>query len=327
MSRARAVATMVSAVLLAWSPLVYSAGERSLRLSGLAKQYPYESLESRVRSIAEPVVMKAGFAPIPESLDWKVAPHAWRSRTRAIRALHRSAVAHFLGAPEIGVGRMIYPNFTRLNDPTETPVLLSEIAAGETLQWQSGNTDLAAQIAFRKQVDVAHERVSNWFVPVQSIGDFREVTEVAGFQPHAITRERLNRGKTDLAIESLQDVFQVVADRGEDKGQAMDYALTRLQLLGLLYHDQPIVYDLETLPDLAAAEDAPVRPINAFESRGLERLIDGIPVHVEQSDDRIQVLGALRNAESCTRCHDGSSDRLLGAFSYNLVARRSPESK
>ncbi len=44
---------------------------------------------------------------------------------------------------------------------------------------------------------------------------------------------------------------------------------------------------------------------------------------METAANTVQMLGALRAARQCTKCHQVERGELLGAFSYNLV-RESP---
>lgn len=99
-----------------------------------------------------------------------------------------------------------------------------------------------------------------------------------------------------------------------------DWQLTKLELVSLLKHDPPAVYVSEHLPRMEelASNEAPIRPLDGFETSALERLLGGETVVAEESRNRIRMLGGLRAGARCTQCHTVEHGHLLGAFSYEL---------
>jgi hypothetical protein len=101
---------------------------------------------------------------------------------------------------------------------------------------------------------------------------------------------------------------------------AKKWTVRSIELVGLLVHEHPVVYQTANLPRMQEAKTAPTRPLNAFESLGLESLRRGETLFCREKDNELRVLGALRNVEECQQCHRGERGDLLGAFVYQLRA-------
>ena len=107
-----------------------------------------------------------------------------------------------------------------------------------------------------------------------------------------------------------------VLDTGREQ-----YALERIELIGLLQHPQPVVYTPSfhtSRPDPAQS----TRPLTSFETHALAGFRQGRDIAVE-SDRTSGVMsgcvGAVRATTTCLRCHeDAKAGDLLGAFSYTL---------
>ena len=59
----------------------------------------------------------------------------------------------------------------------------------------------------------------------------------------------------------------------------------------------------------------------------IHRVIAQDDVVVDQTPERIQMLGALRAGKTCLECHEGQRGKLLGAFSYELTPIATPPNK
>jgi hypothetical protein len=97
-----------------------------------------------------------------------------------------------------------------------------------------------------------------------------------------------------------------------------------IDLVGLLLHPEPLAYVSADLPRMDELRKAPTRPLDEFESAGLRQLRDGEDLVYANSGEYVRMLGAVRNAAHCAKCHGGERGDLLGAFSY--VLRRSKAS-
>jgi hypothetical protein len=97
------------------------------------------------------------------------------------------------------------------------------------------------------------------------------------------------------------------------------WAVVRLELVSLVGPDRPRVYVTDALPNLAdAGRGAEMRPLKAFEAKGLKTLRQGNDLATEASGDRIRMLGSLRAGKQCVECHEVKRGDLLGALSWEL---------
>lgn len=273
---------------------------RLIRLHRLKGEYPFVSLSDRLKVRAEPVV--ANFPDVPKSYG-----SGFRHRELAIRDLHSSAIFHFLEAPEFGVMRMSYDPITTLKNDDESPIVLKPYSDCLNLaDFEAGEKYHSKNASGQDELVWKHSRIESWFATEERNGEFKDVDHVAGFLPHAIT----DQSKANYWQREPSDLLEYEA-----------LTLNRLQLVGLLYHDNPVVYDLETTPTMVNAETAPTRPLDEFENRALEILKAGEPVYYESDGKITRMLGAIINADSCTKCHPGPNNQLLGAFSYVLTSK------
>jgi hypothetical protein len=77
--------------------------------------------------------------------------------------------------------------------------------------------------------------------------------------------------------------------------------------------NKPIVTKLDRTP-------LKTRPLDYFETAGVEELSRGKDLFIRHKDNVIRMLGALRATDQCLKCHTEHKQRdLLGAFSYTFV--------
>ena len=93
-----------------------------------------------------------------------------------------------------------------------------------------------------------------------------------------------------------------------------------LELVSLLLHDEPEVYESSHLPRMDRVHAMPTRPLDRFERFGLDALRQGEDLFATQGDEGVRMLGAVRAFRQCLPCHGGERGALLGAFSYTLRA-------
>jgi hypothetical protein len=121
----------------------------------------------------------------------------------------------------------------------------------------------------------------------------------AGFEPHGpVDLEERLKGIRPYADHHLQ--------------------LVRLELIGLLKHDEPRVYIAETIPLMNELETLPHRSLNAFEAQSLPQLATERDTVIKETSVGAVMLGAVRAGNDCLQCHNGPRGRLLGAFSYEF---------
>jgi len=99
---------------------------------------------------------------------------------------------------------------------------------------------------------------------------------------------------------------------------SQQYVLEKLELVSILLHETPVVYETNDLPNMETitAGVIPFRELNQFESRSLEKIRDGRSIVFENQGETFRMLGALRAIDQCTDCHQVDTSQLLGAFSY-----------
>ena len=139
---------------------------------------------------------------------------------------------------------------------------------------------------------MAHERNFLSFLDPFNFGYVRDRDHVVGFRPHQFRKE---------------------ADAPQR------WKVERLELVGLLKYDDPVVYLSENLPAMDELRDAPTRPLDTFESEALAKLRRGEDLMVQDHPDHMRVLGSIHAVKQCVRCHHAERGDLLGAFSYRLA--------
>lgn len=118
----------------------------------------------------------------------------------------------------------------------------------------------------------------------------------------------------DLLIEGHYGRF--ATDDGKEAWQ-----LRKLHLVGLVKHDEPVVYLADSNPkkreDKPKAEkDIPTREVNAFEKAALAAIRNGEPMLAEKSGKNLRMLAPIFAGKRCVACHDQGT--LLGGFTYEL---------
>jgi hypothetical protein len=248
-------------------------------------------------------------------------------------------VKRFVTNPGFGDARMW---FRLVEDSEKPPTGWSEGDRGEPVTLpttgdffspsadKKGPTLPSVPALVRFHVDTARE-----FSRPDSWGLVKDKTQVAGFLPHAL--EFVPGGGIKRAAPGTPGKlvpFRPNRQRGEkepikDKdGEIIEYplierwAVRRVELIGLLMHDTPVVYlnPENKLPTMAGAKGAKTRAPTAFESGGLRDLSAGKEtVILDATTNQVRMVGAIRMANACTKCHEGARGDLLGAFTYDLV--------
>lgn len=101
------------------------------------------------------------------------------------------------------------------------------------------------------------------------------------------------------------------------------WSLRRVELVGLILHDEPVAYPSENLPRMVAGGERETRPLTVFEAAALPKLAAGEWVVAAKEGDRLRAVGALPAAKACADCHGLPVGRLLGALSYEFVTETS----
>ena len=211
-------------------------------------------------------------------------------RSRFLKQLHENMVDLFINSPGFGVTRRIRPSEASLAYELRKEPAPLQPGAASSVAWSPANappklsdsdySDLGSLNGFGI-LDFAYP--SGW-------GYIRERKQVAGFEAHR---------------------FSKVPDGKVWKVETLD-------LVSLLLHDDPAVYVSERLPQMDKVHDVPTRPLDTFESCGLESLRQGEDLFIGGTASELRMLGAVRSIKQCLDCHGGERGDLLGAFSYSL---------
>ena len=130
------------------------------------------------------------------------------------------------------------------------------------------------------------------FINFENFGYVKDRRHVAGFQSHRFSK-----------VPEPTDGWRIET----------------LDLVGLLLHEKPIAYVSANLPRMDELKKAPTRPLDRFESGGLEILRGGEDLVTANAGADLRMLGAIGSAKQCVDCRGGRRGDLLGAFSYTLV--------
>lgn len=274
--------------------LVFQSEREYSRLRAI---FPYESMESR---LPIPQAVPGGVPLVPassERLDRLEQKSEFRHflssyRTRQLESLHEHTVSLFINSPGFGVARMWYPSASglaakRWRDPV--PAQPGSRFASAWSPGDLGRLDDADRVPLGGMLEASILD----FVNPEGFGYFKDRRHVAGFEPHR---------------------FSAVPE------PAKRWKVQTLELVSLLLHDEPEVYESSHLPQMDRVHDMRTRPLDRFESFGLEALRQGEDLFATQGDEGVRMLGAVRSFKQCLPCHGGERGALLGAFSYTLRA-------
>jgi hypothetical protein len=266
----------------------------------LQNKYPYVSMERRVpapRAESGAVDYSTRLDMLEDDLERNERSRSNRNRSWALRQLHENTVEQFIRRPRFGAGRMMYELVSEgtlklgLRDDVDLPQPGARSTAylsagyGESLSLPpSGSIDL--------YYDNIHQSSLLDFLNPAGFGYFRDRAHVAGFQAHQFSEQP--KGSESWKLETLD-------------------------LVGLLLHQQPVVYITDKLPRMDELRDAPIRDLDPFEEQGLAALRQGEDLFARKSPEGFRLLGAIRCARQCVDCHGSRRGDLLGAFSYTFA--------
>jgi hypothetical protein len=270
--------------------------------------YPFESLAGRAPAArhdraAAPAIepaTEARLQDIEHGVEYDDLTWAGR-RARSLEYLHADRVKRFTERPGFGNLRMggLFPNRSSLAPDQPAPVEQPDVSepdpaalsADPAVPTRAG----AGQPTGDDRGDLwtMHELGFRDFINLPGFGLLKDRDHVAGFRPHGFTR-----------VPNYPVVWRV----------------RRLELVGLLKHDEPVVYLSDHLPRMDELRDAPTRPLDDFEREGLAALRRGEDLHTAPGPNgRLRMLGSVRAVKQCVGCHEACRGDLLGAFSYVLA--------
>jgi hypothetical protein len=288
----------VVATLVAYGVVLRPVVEQHRELANLRQQYAFESIEQRLPARPRPTerpqhVNPSGLTALEDQIETASGENTYRSRTRTLNYLHEEAVRTFVNSPGFGVGRLGPPDVARRSldegGHGSPPVQQPDYAAPFVHPPLDIHQELPKGDA-PKLLDLHSFGVLD-FVNPKGFGYVKDRGRVAGFQSHGMSK-----------VPESQSAWQVA----------------RIELVGVVVHDTPVAYLSQNLPRMDELRAAQTRPLDAFETAGLESLRKGEDLYARGADAKARMLGAIRATKQCTTCHGCDRGELLGAFSYGL---------
>jgi hypothetical protein len=260
----------------------------------LEERYPYESVQARL-AYERPIDGHPRFSEESlTSLEDQVRDNESTRRTQALKEIHRTYVWKFVNSEGFGVGRVVGPGyFARIDDAESIPLAHSVPDYVTATRGSVEPTDPSWSALNR-----LHGNSFLDFANASGFGYVKDREHVAGFQTHH--------------FRQLPEVESTKRSR---------WRVQNLELVSILKFSEPAVYVTDQLPRMDQLQDAPTRPLDAFEQSRLPALRHGDDLAVDAAPDRIRMLGAIRAVKQCLACHMAERGDLLGAFSYQLVCK------
>ena len=319
------------------------AAQQRLQGEAWRREYPYVSLVERLsyehkhREAPAPKVGPAGERLLREiDGQYGLSGDNANPRARSLKMLHSDQVEKFVSSQGFGIRRMdmtpspIYLPIQAI--PTiefaKLPPLSAEESAaaptsylnGDLTQLRKPETGAVKLLPTRDEIVYYHRSSILSFADIPTFGHVKSRDQVAGFTPHGF------RDSPQLAL--IQPRALAPSPNYPDAVVAPDprnWKIARLELVSLLKHAEPRVYESEHLPRMDELKAVPTRALTKFESESLAKLREGEEVPTLSTTNHIQMLGAIRAGNHCLQCHEVPHGTLLGAFSYDL--RRDPPLK
>jgi hypothetical protein len=293
------LAYSIIATIGVYGVFAYVASEEVAKIHQLQKKYTFESMENRVpvptrRLVANPSPdTLAQIDVLKKSVEIKISNS---NRMWMLKELHAETTDSFVNSPGFGIGRE--PSF-RIKDR---------------------ESDLKSD---RNGLSIPQPKA----IPMSTLSE-TDLVELPNTQPEPLR---------DLHARSILDFvnpggFGFVVDRQKVAGfrshqfgavpSAAKWKAERVEIVSLLMHAEPVVYVSNDLPRMEERGKTPTRALNGFESAGLKAIETGDSLFLREAQGTILLLGAIRSADQCVKCHGGERGDLLGAFSYRLAAIR-----
>jgi hypothetical protein len=215
------------------------------------------------------------------------------SRAELLKALHEKTRRFFVESPGQGPGReLIPPEWILLDDYRYTNTESKQ--PGEPADFPLSPSETLSRVEPTDEFHFYHDSgMFDFFYPT-GFGYVKDRGHVAGFKPHG---------------------FRYL---GVPVHESKHWRVDHLYLIGILSHEQPILYLTDKLPSMEQIRQGKTRALDFFEETALSSLRDGEDLYIVRKGDTLRMLGALRATNTCQQCHDAQVGDLMGAFSYVL---------
>jgi hypothetical protein len=274
-------------------------------LESMADRLAYEKRSPLRESLAGPALERLA------RLERQIGDNE-SSKVAELRDIHESYVTDFVNSPGFGVVRMLGKNansaFGTVGDfiwlegagiplpaDYEDPSLLEQFR-----DLAQAGTTTYNELPARDTFFDMHQNGLVDFVNRDGFGYIQDRKHVAGFRPHRF-------GITPSLVPYTEINYR--------------WELRRLDLISMLKHEEPVAYISDHLPQMKQLRAAPVRSLDEIEKKMLRAIQGGEDLQVAWAGDRIRMVGSIRAARQCVKCHDVNRGDLLGAFSYKFQRR------
>jgi hypothetical protein len=236
-----------------------------------------------------------------EVLDQDLA--SWQDhRAKRLKELHEKTRKFFVESPGAGPER-------RLATPEE--ILMDDFGQAASAPDQPGEPadfplspgEPLSRVEPNGEFYHYHDDGMSNFLYPRGFGYVKDRAHVAGFKPHGFRSDPYPAWRV----------------------QNWSWRVQHIQLVGLLSHEEPLVYLTDKLPSMEQIRQGKTRALDCFEEAALPALREGEDLFIASKGETVRMLGALRATKTCQQCHDAEVGDLLGAFSYTL--RRAPSVK
>ncbi len=215
-------------------------------------------------------------------------------RASTLEYIHKDVVELFVTSPGFGVDRTYLDRFRTVKEIEITDEKRRTILNWFD-SWKKIHNDERPVAISDPLLHRLHGIGSVDFANPLSFGFVRNRNQVVGFESHALHKAIFPPGE----IES--------------------WKCSKVELVSLLKFGAARVYVSDELPAMDQLKNAETRTLDPFEEESLEALRDGKDLEVRRSETEIRMLGSLRAADVCLKCHEVKRGDLLGAFSYRLL--------
>jgi len=289
---------VIALAILIYGVVLWNGFVEVRTLEALRQKYPFESLVARLKFRDEPQtnsnLFNAALSLSPavagrlDDLEHEQTEVYGYGRSQALQQLHENTRMQFAFAAGFGPARMpMLPGIRWVELPNERSLLLP------------ATVNVATEEPSADELYSVHRGAVVDFADADRMGYIRSRTEVAGFESHRVAR---------------------IDDPWDSTGSTDSlWQVTRLELVGLLRETEPRVYTTGAVLPMDQMAESPHRNLNSFEAAALPQLESSEDVVIEQTAERIEMLGAVRATSACLECHDAQRGQLLGAFSYEMV--------
>lgn len=280
----------------------------------LQREYPLVSVADRLRyedsrtAVANSNPSVAAVAqPLKEPIEKRLARqenrHGRGARDLFLYQLHHETERRFAWQQGFGYRRIIPLSRAHLETEDPPPIPMSPPAAPESTPPDSASALLGSRqtsAVTPENSDLLqdlHQAGLSDFLNQSRIGYVVDRDHVAGFLPHRFAE-----------IPPARDLQQ-----------PLRWRVSRLELISLLKHAEPVAYVTEHLPQMDELQQAPTRALTEFERDSLKQLRSDEDLVVQTHPQLIRMVGSVRAGNDCLKCHSVKRGELLGAFSYELV--------